>query len=195
VSKSKPMSLTVMSILLAISLAINVSQIRRIIVLQTGLEKHSVQGTLPLGSQVPSEFSARDLDGRMVTIRFTTSPVPTVLYVFRPSCVWCRRNSESIKALAQGTAGRYKLIGLSLAKTGLTEFVKEHDFQFPVYSDVPPAFTETLKLRVTPETLVISPSGSVLENWTGAYTGILKSLTENFFSIHLPDFPPLAEQM
>jgi peroxiredoxin len=185
----------VLFVLLACSLTVNALQIRRILALQEGVDKLSVRGALALGAKVPGEFSARDQDGREAIIRFASSSVPTVLYVFRPSCVWCQRNSQSVNALAEQTAGRYRLVGLTLSVDGLAEFVKEHRFPFPVYSDIPLSVVNALRLGATPQTIVVSPSATVLEDWTGAYTGIQKSLAESFFSIRLPEVPSPAQQM
>lgn len=194
-SNRKRVWFSVVSILLSISLAINALQVKRILVLQEELDKMSVRGALARGAQIPVEFTARDRDGRETIVRFSASPVPTVLYIFRPSCIWCERNSQSINALAEQTAGRYRLVGLSLSKDGLAEFVKEHRFPFSVYSDVAVSFANALRVGATPQTIVVSPSATVLENWTGGYTGIQKSLAESFFSIRLPDFPSPSQHM
>ena len=183
---NKPIRI-VLFVVFAVSLIINILQFRRILALEREIEERSASGPLGAQTRVPAEFRARGLDGVETSIRFDSTPLPTVLYVFRPSCPWCRRNKDSINALARQTAGRYRILGISLSDEGLAKFAEEHHFQFPVYSDIPRSVVEAMKLGTTPETIVVSPSSSVLRDWAGAYTGAQKALAENFFSVRLPE--------
>jgi peroxiredoxin len=172
--------------LLAVSLIINTLQFRRILALENDIGERSASGGLRAGTRVPTEFRARGRDGLETSIRFDSTALPTVLYVFRPTCPWCRRNKDAINALARQTAGRYRILGISLSNDGLAKFAEEHHFQFPVYSDIPPSVVDAMKLGTTPETIVVSPSATVLKDWTGAYAGEQKLLAEDFFSVRLP---------
>src|SRR5579872_4591467 len=87
---------------LGVSIVINVLQSRRILELQEQIEALSVRGDLQSGSEFRS-LSVRDMNGKAATIDFGGSK-PTIIYVFRPSCVWCRRNSESVNSLARQLA-------------------------------------------------------------------------------------------
>lgn len=39
----------------------------------------------------------------------------------------------------------------------------------------------------TPQTIVVSPKGVVIANWSGAYLGKHKEAIEEFFKVDLPD--------
>jgi hypothetical protein len=49
-----------------------------------------------------------------------------------------------------------------------------------------------MRLGVTPETIIVAPSGSVLGDWIGAYTGIQKAFVERFFAVRLPEISGAA---
>lgn len=176
---------TVFWLVLLVSLIANGFQGSRLLKLEYALNDKSTDGALPVGTSVPSIQGMR-LGGRLETIGYSVGQLPTMLYVFQPSCVWCLRNHENITALTEALAGKYRLIGLSLATDGLDEYVKKRDIRFPVYTDLTPDAIEAYRLESTPETLVISPEGKVIKNWQGAYFGNTASLVEKFFSITLP---------
>jgi hypothetical protein len=176
--------------LLVISIIINILQARSIWTSQEDLDSATGKAGVARGAQVPLEFGARALDGKWVTIRFSSEPNPTVLYVLRPSCVWCRRNSESINALARQASSRFRIIGLSLSDDGLKSFVEDHHVTFPVYTGLSYDTIKSLGIVGTPETIVISPAATVLEAWTGAYVGAHRLLAEKVFSIRLAETVP-----
>jgi len=140
---------------------------------------------LKISSVVPP-IVAKRLDGKSETISYEGSNQPTVLYIFTPPCVWCARNMDNFKTLLDNESGRYRFIGLSLSETTLPEYVAKNDLRLAVYSGLSPETLKTYKLWSTPQTIVISPEGRVLEDWAGAYTGEQKSQVEAFFHVSLP---------
>src|SRR5712692_7532311 len=89
--------------------------------------------------------------------------------------------------------GRYRFIGLSLSEAALAEYVAKNDLKLPVYSGLSPETLKTYKLGSTPQTIVISPQGKVLEDWAGAYVGDRKSQVEAFFHVTLPGLRELPK--
>src|SRR5215831_5159596 len=82
--------------LCGVSLAINVLQGRQIHDLQVALRSPRESRTLVrVGSRVPS-LRVFDEDERELRIDFAAASVPTILYVFSPSCSWCQRNGRSL---------------------------------------------------------------------------------------------------
>lgn len=170
---------------LSLSVCINILQAMRIAALQDTLQTLSARGELSVGSSLPTVWTVTDVNGRTVTLDFKSFAVPTVLYVFSPSCRWCERNSQSVAFLAKHANG-YRVVGISLAREGLVNFVERNQVLMPVYTDLPKAMITSYHLGTTPETIVISPDGKVLGDWRGAYTGGTKSVIEQFFSVNLP---------
>lgn len=72
-----------------------------------------------------------------------------------------------------------------MAKNGL---------KLPVYSGLPNETKEAYKISGTPQTIVVSPEGRVLQNWMGAYVGDKKSQVEAFFHVTLPGLRELPKE-
>jgi hypothetical protein len=126
------------------------------------------------------------LDGKPVTISFADNNKPTVFYVLTPSCIWCRRNEANIAKIADAKANDFRFVGLSLADSGLKEYIGEHHLKFPVYSGLKEETIEALGLGGTPQTFIVSPAGEVLKVWRGAYAENLRPEVEAYFGIQLP---------
>ena len=137
-----------------------------------------------LGTKV-EPIKASSLDGVAQTILYQDTNKPTVLYVLSPDCVWCERNRENIAKLGE-LGDRFRFIGISLTEKGLKEYVEKQHFKFPIYTRIAAEAMTSLGLGTTPQTIVISPEGRVLKNWTGAYTDRTRGEVEEFFQTRLP---------
>src|SRR5262249_11256355 len=89
---------------------------------------------LTLGEKLP-DLEVQTPDGRPVTVSYVNQQAPTVLYVFTPTCPWCRRNRSNISALAAERNKSYRFLGLSLDPSGLTQYLRENPLPFPVYTN------------------------------------------------------------
>jgi peroxiredoxin len=178
--------------MLVASVALNVMlalKIRELTGMQNALR---AEHELEAGTVVPS-ITARRLDGKSETITYADSTRPTVLYVFTPQCVWCARNLDNLKTLVDRKGGDYRFIGISLSKEGLEKYVADHQLTFPIYTDIPKEAGEAYKMGGTPQTVIISPQGKVLQSWPGAYAGDQKSQVEKYFDITLPGIQPASQ--
>ena len=137
---------------------------------------------------------AKGLDGRSETIAYTGSDRPTVLYIFTPQCGWCTRNMDNLKALLKAKGQDNRFIGLSLSPVGLTDYVRTHELTIPVLTGLSSETISAYKLGGTPQTLVISPEGRVVQNWRGAWTSKQKSDIEAFFHVTLPGIQLTASE-
>ena len=145
---------------------------------------------LKVGTTVPP-IAAKRLDGqRPEVISYQGAGQATVLYIFTPPCVWCARNVDNFKALANKENTQYRFIGISLSEQGLAEYVSKNDLRLPVYSGLSPEAVKIYRLGSTPQTIVISPEGKVLQDWVGAYVGEQKSQVEAFFHVTLRGILP-----
>jgi peroxiredoxin len=143
------------------------------------------RGHLSVGEHLPP-LEASDLQGNKVTIEYSKPSTPTLLYVFRPSCIWCQRNAALANALSRQVSKRYGMIGISIEAAGLEEYMKETQSAFPVFLASPDSI-ERYRLQSTPETILIGRDGRVIQSWNGAYTAALHSVIESTLSIHLPE--------
>lgn len=166
-------------------MALNVFFTLRVKRLEDAMLSLKGENRLKLGESVPP-IEGKDLEGRPVMITYDGGDRTTILYVFSPQCGWCERNSQNINSLAKQLGDKYRLIGLSLSSKDLKEYAGAHGIEFPVYTDLPFSVSSAYKLSGTPETIIISPEGRVVQAWSGAYTGQFQREVENFFNVSLP---------
>lgn len=146
--------------------------------------RHRSQSAIRMGTIMPP-LHVLDQSNRSVTIDYGEVPVPTVVYVLSPSCTFCRQNMKNMTTIGRVTAGRFRIIGLSIVAKGLEEFSKEANMGFPVYSNLDSSASRAFRLGGTPQTFVIGHDGRLQAMWTGAYFGSTQKKVEAFFRIHL----------
>lgn len=152
-----------------------------------------MQASLPLPLQVGDSVAplkVSNLDGQQEVISYQDNEQAVVLYVFTPSCIWCTRNLDNIRALVLNKRNSYRFVGVSLVDEGVKDYVSKNNLSLPVYSALSEETKQEYKFGSTPQTLVISPNGKVLQNWEGAYTGQQQSEIERFFDVTLPGLTP-----
>lgn len=164
---------------------INLLLVSEITSLRNTLGVVKSEGRLAIGSYVKA-FSAKAMDENPTTINYSDMGVPTILYIFTPKCSWCLRNIQNIKATAQQTTGRFRLIGVSLSSENLKEYILQHDLTIPIFAEPSDETKTNYKLGGTPQTFIISPEGRVVKIWSGAYMGNLKSEIDNYLQVKLP---------
>jgi hypothetical protein len=112
--------------------------------------------------------------GERTTLAFDEGR-PTLLYVFRPSCPWCRRNAASVENLYESLGARYRFLALSLESEGLD-----------TYAGVVPTYVlsggpAAARFASVPETLLLDPAGTVVDSWSGAYGAETAAALEKYF--------------
>jgi hypothetical protein len=177
---------TFLLVLLAVSLGANVYLARRVF-------SPPPQGPPPLAKgAIVSPLIATRLDGERQTLSYGEKK--TVLYVFTPSCPWCKRNVPNIKHLVEAKGAEYRFVGISLEAEGLSSYMTEHQLPFAVYTNVSPEQREAYRLGGVPQTLVISERGTVVQNWFGAYVNAQQPEIERFFDVRLPGLAELPAE-
>ena len=137
------------------------------------------------GAKAP-EFSAYELDGNKAFLNYAEVNVPTVLYVFTPDCHWCARNLENIRSVVDAAGDRFRFLGVSLSDEDLPTYLSQNKLPFHVYQTPSEDVRIAYGFYSTPSTIVISPSGSVLQYWKGAYSEDLATEVEGYFQVKLP---------
>lgn len=137
------------------------------------------------GSKAP-ELSANDLDGKKAFVNYADVEVPTVIYVFTPDCHWCARNLENIHSLTANTGNRFRFLGVSLSDEDLQNYLAKNRMPFRVYQTPSEDVRIAYGFNSTPSTVVVSPSGNVVQYWKGAYSGDTQAEIEEFFQVKLP---------
>ena len=110
-----------------------------------------------------------------------------VLYVFRPTCIWCARNEDAFRSLVGQSSDRFDYAALSLPASGVKAYASQHLPPIPTFQEPSSETVRAYRLGTTPETIVIGRDGAVLAHWRGAYRGDTRTEVERFFSVRLPD--------
>jgi peroxiredoxin len=180
----------ILTAMLVVSVAINIGLAQRL--RQFNRLGKGPDQVLKAGSGL-APFEAVDLNGQTHTVAYNQASKPTVLYVFTPTCSWCFRNMDNFKELVARTGTDYRFVGLSLSKEGLPEYVAAHGLTIPIYSGLSTETKKNYKLGGTPQTIVVSPEGKVLQDWVSAYSGDQKSQVEAFFHATLPGITAMSK--
>lgn len=181
--KESPGLIFLLSIFAA-SLCLNVAlgwKVKQLIALQ------ELSNAKPVGIQVNAvlpTIHVIDENGKTVSISFS-GPRSTVLYVWRPSCAWCKLNQPNIKALASAANPRFRFIGLSIEEKGLKQYLAKNGYSFPVYVVKDARVIQKLGLGITPQTAVVNPGGEVDRVWIGAFNRTTDMQIERFFNVKL----------
>ena len=113
----------------------------------------------------------------------------TVLYYFDPHCSWCLRNGSLLRTVVAHLDTNTKVYAYTATLTGLEEFRRQTNLAVPVITDDHDDLRKLLKLNGTPQTLLVDNRGSVIKNWSGAYTGPVATDVQRFFHASLPPLP------
>ena len=137
------------------------------------------------GSKAPP-FSAYQLDGHKTFVNYAEVNTPTVLYVFTTDCHWCARNLENIRSVVAGAGARFRFLGVSLTDNDLPTYLRQNTLPFQIYQTPSDEVRVAYGFNSTPSTIVISPSGNVLQYWKGAYSEEVATEVERYFQVKLP---------
>ena len=132
-----------------------------------------------VGSKV-SSFDAKDEGGKDLRIEFPHRK-PTLLYVFSPTCGYCRMNETAFQSLAQAVGSKYRVLRIALTETGLEEFKDTFRPSEPLLTSPEPGLRRALRLGSTPQTFVLSPEGTVAKVWAGYFEGPIRADVSGYF--------------
>ena len=172
-------------VLLVLSVALNVVLSKQLIALRTP------PPTKLLPGERVSALQVKTLSGDAVTIGFDGT-LPTVFYYFSPTCSWCERNWENVRALVDTAPGRYRFVGLSSTPKGVEEKLKQHGLSFEVYTGLSADAARAYRLTGTPHTVLVSPQGTVVRAWAGAYVAKQAPEIERYLALKLPGLSAAA---
>ncbi len=170
-----------LSTVLNIVLAVEVVNLRS----KNSVLSQTQEHQLLLGRKVPN-LQVKSLEGHDVEVDFSEISLPSVVYVFSPDCVWCTRNLKNIKHLYEYSKEKYNFIGLSISKDSVSQYVKESEFDFPVFWEPSDSNRTDYYFRATPATYVVSNEGKIVRYWPGAYANKNIESIESYFEVKLP---------
>lgn len=173
-------------LLLAVSLAGNLLFGYLLFGSPQGAERRqAVSSPLPTGTTLPP-LRVQNIEGESEMIEFGDASGTTILYVFTPTCLWCARNLNNVRAVSDRARQLgIRLVGLSL-DSNVQHYVESERFPFSVFVLPDDATREAYGLGVTPQTFVISPGGVLVKEWRGAFAGEIGKEVEEWLGTRLP---------
>lgn len=150
---------------------------------QSNVRPAAPSETVAVGTAVPS-FDAFDTQGTKQTIRLSADRRRTVLFVYSPTCPWCKRTWPLFDEIARMRPDRFRFITLSLGASVVYRGSNVSGYASPSRSVV-----TALRLATVPKTILVGSDGRVEKEWVGAYTGRIKAEVEEYFGLSLPALP------
>lgn len=109
----------------------------------------------------------------------------TLLYYFDPDCLWCMRNAEAFGTLIGQLGASIEVYSYTSSLRGVEEFKRQARHTAKVLTDDREDLRRLLRLRGTPQTLVIDANGRVLKNWEGVYRGSNRVEIQEYFHVRI----------
>jgi hypothetical protein len=141
------------------------------IVLITGLLKSRQRFEASQHTESGNQFSmlsGQNVAGSPVTVRYSSTGPSTLMLVFAPGCRPCMANSDNWKVLLQvADTNRTRVVGVSLESHIPADYVAQ--IGLANYLVLIPDIENVLdyRFRMTPQTILLSPSGTVEAVWSG----------------------------
>lgn len=142
---------------------------------RAGMEVGVTLATIPVVTSSGIDSEVRVADGRK-----------TFLYILSPSCGWCRRNHGNILALSTQYGSSVRFVGISTSTDKLEEYLKSSILPFPVYAVKAKAKVPHFDISLTPQLVLIGPTGKVEKVWVGALDSKAQLEVETAFGVKLP---------
>jgi hypothetical protein len=127
------------------------------------------------------------LDRKPVTLSFLNHKKGTLVYILSPKCIWCDKNKNNIRTLANFIKPHYDILGVSIIEEGLQQHLDADPLPFPVYLDPSHALLDAFRMVGTPATYLVSADGLLERSWRGAYRGSAAQEIQQLFGVRLPD--------
>lgn len=123
------------------------------------------------GTHVP-DLKGFDPDGKPVQVLYGQDPRKVLVLVFSPTCPFCEQNwpkwEQVISSLDPSVV---RPVGVDVTSTTTPPFVSQHQLTgLPVFLKVEPQATVNYRFQLTPQTILVDPSGKVEKVWTGVMT-------------------------
>jgi hypothetical protein len=74
-----------------------------------------------------------------------------------------------------------------MSQAKLQQYIRDNGFDLPVITNLAGDVITAYGFRATPETIVISADGHVLNVWSGVYRGAVKEQIERALQVQLPE--------
>jgi hypothetical protein len=145
--------------------AVMIRENRRLVSLASAFRGQLV---LSEGDQLPP-LAGVDLNGKSIVVD-SKNEIPTVLFVFSPSCSVCLKNWQNWDSiLSSESRSRWRPVFIDAGGNANSDFLQTHGLpRYAVVEDVTKETFLSYRLFSTPQTIVLSRDGKVNFIWGGA---------------------------
>lgn len=163
---SKSWAITILSVILGISLAINIGLAWKLILPRIWPNKFSKVEGLKIGTVLPI-CSFKDLTGRKVSLGdFQDSQ--KLLIFSDPNCGACNRLYESLNGLTGGISDNVKVIIISSSEEAKNkETALKYNLKVPILSSDWKTFSEIYKIRMIPHAYLVDKKNIIIGTGQG----------------------------
>jgi peroxiredoxin len=125
--------------------------------------------TLKQDDIVPS-FSAQDVDGNNISLRYGPTQPHTLLLWFSPTCSACEENLYFWNDLYRDyNSDQVRFLGMCPGDSAQARtMMADYDLRFPIVCLNDASLVEKYKGNVLPQTVFISPEGAIRGVWPGS---------------------------
>jgi hypothetical protein len=169
---------------LALSLSLNVALGWRTARLAPPASQGERRGGIREGRSLLN-LALRDSSGAAANLMAQRDNRKLVVYVFAPTCGWCRRDHANIVALATQSAKDYRFVAVATHAVGLPEYLADNPYPFQVLT-LPPGTPPAEGFDLTPQIVLADAAGVASKVWTGAIMPAVQPEVERLFGVRLP---------
>jgi hypothetical protein len=149
-------------------LAANIALLRqnRQLKAQISLPPPSLEAAV--GAQV-IDLKGFDPAGKPVEVLYGQDPRKVLVLVFSPTCPFCDQNwpkwEQVISSLDRSVV---RPVGVDVTSTATPPFISQHRLSgLPVFVKLDPRAMVNYRFQLTPQTILVDPTGKVEKVWTG----------------------------
>lgn len=180
-------TISALCILGAILIACNIALIRQNANLKSGFEGNSLSDYFTPGDRLPP-LQGSTISGGQMEFNYGESGKKTLILVYSPTCVWCRKNLNNwVEIVRNIDREKFQVVAVSTVSEGNDKF-----YELGVFHDVPMIMLtgqqelSDFKLHSTPQTIVVDEVGNAEEIWIGAFNLDQEADIERYFGLDLP---------
>lgn len=120
------------------------------------------------GAQMP-DLRGFDLAGKPLEILYGKDPRKVLVLVYSPTCAFCKQNWPKWQAMITSLdPSAVRTVAVDVTSSSSEIFIQQHQLAgLPVFQKVDPQATVDYRFQLTPQTILVDPTGKVEKVWTG----------------------------
>lgn len=110
-----------------------------------------------------------DLAGKQVEVLYGKDPRKVLVLVYSPTCPFCNQNWPKWEAMISSMDHSIvRMVAVDVTSSSNEVFIQQHQLVgLPVFQKVEPQATVNYRFQLTPQTILVDPTGRVEKVWTG----------------------------